>query len=221
MTSAWFPKRDKATIASRIKVDDDRHREPQTMARTLISGTQKDTIPHMIRPGDKAGGSGKWSHVSFWRFPQGKKSVQGLQILESRDLKDHDSQRRDRILPCFLRSEIGQFSPYFRGDFWLTYTENLEKEPKNPLEKIKKIQWRRRPEIADFCPLSWSSERVLRIARQQWCATKGIFKNPAIWAMRCALQKSTFAMRYIFTAICTLTAEISKTLTILAETITK
>ena len=37
----------------------------------------------------------------------------------------------------------------------LNYTVNLEKI--NPLEKIQKIQWRRRPEIADVCPLSWSN----------------------------------------------------------------
>ena len=36
----------------------------------------------------------------------------------------------------------------------LYYTVN---QGKNPLEKIQKIQWRRRPEIADFCPLSWSN----------------------------------------------------------------
>ena len=43
------------------------------------------------------------------------------QICVTRDRKNHDSQRRDRILRFLL----------------------------------KNIQWRRRPEIADFCPLSW------------------------------------------------------------------
>ena len=67
------------------------------------------------------------------------------------------SQRRDRILRFFLRPEIGQFSPHFGAISLLNCTVNLEKRGENPLEKIKKNQWRRRPELADFCPLSWSN----------------------------------------------------------------
>ena len=47
----------------------------------------------------------------------------------------------------FLRPEIGQFSPHFGATSLLDDTENLEKR-KNP-EKIPKIQWRRRPNIAE------------------------------------------------------------------------
>ena len=84
-----------------------------------------------------------------------------LSLLVSRNQKsgpkNHDSHRRDRILRFFLRPEIGQFSPHFGAISLLNYTENLETRGKNPREKIQKIQWRRRPEIADFCPLSWSN----------------------------------------------------------------
>ena len=76
---------------------------------------------------------------------------------KTRDRKNHDSQRRDRILRIFLCSGIGQFSPHVGAISLLNCTENLEKQDKNPLEKIQKIQWRNFPEIADFCPLSWSN----------------------------------------------------------------
>ena len=49
----------------------------------------------------------------------------------------------------------------------LNYTENLEKLEKNPLEKTQKIQRRNFPEIADFCPLSWSN--VFRQIAKQIC----------------------------------------------------
>ena len=52
---------------------------------------------------------------------------QGLFIVwKLRTKKNHDSQRRDRILRIFLQPEIGQFSPRFGADFWLICTENLE-----------------------------------------------------------------------------------------------
>ena len=56
----------------------------------------------------------------------------------------HDSQRRDGILHFFLRLEVRQFSPHFGAVSLLDCTVNLEKRG-----------WR--PEIADFCPLSWSN----------------------------------------------------------------
>ena len=65
--------------------------------------------------------------------------------------KNHDSQRRDRILRFYLHSEIGQFSPHVGANSLLNFIEALEKKEKNQLEKLQKIQWRRSPEIADFC----------------------------------------------------------------------
>ena len=65
--------------------------------------------------------------------------------------KNHDSQTRDRILCDFLRPEIVRFSPHFRMISLLDCTENLEH-----MEKLH-IQWRRRREVADFCPLSRSN----------------------------------------------------------------
>ena len=53
----------------------------------------------------------------------------------SRDRRNHDSQRRDRILRFFLCPEIGQFSPHFGAISLLNCTENLEKGETNPLEK--------------------------------------------------------------------------------------
>ena len=52
------------------------------------------------------------------------------------------------------RLDFSLLSPDFRGLLLLNCTEILEKKQKNPVESL---QWRRRPEIADFCPLSWSS----------------------------------------------------------------
>ena len=49
----------------------------------------------------------------------------------------------------------GFFATFSR--FWGARLTKLHREPgekaKNPVESL---QWRRRPEIADFCPLSWS-----------------------------------------------------------------
>ena len=57
-----------------------------------------------------------------------------------------------------LHPEIGQFSPHF----WDPFLTKLHSKPgvnggKKHWRKWKKIQWRRRREIADFCPLSWSN----------------------------------------------------------------
>ena len=57
-------------------------------------------------------------------------------------------------LTRFSPLDFSLLSPDFRGLVLLNYTENLEKKQKNPVESL---QWRRRPEIADFCPLSWSN----------------------------------------------------------------
>ena len=88
-------------------------------------------------------------------------SEQGLcnYDLDTWDRKNHDSHRRDRILRFFLRPDIGQFSPHVGAISLLKYTVNLEKREKTleKIQKFKKIQWRQRPEIADFCPLSWSN----------------------------------------------------------------
>ena len=46
----------------------------------------------------------------------------------------------------FLRMEIGQFSPRVGAISLRKYTENLEKKEKTPRRKLKKIQWRGRPE---------------------------------------------------------------------------
>ena len=50
--------------------------------------------------------------------------------------KNHDSQRRDRILRFFLLPEIGQFSPHFGAISLLNYTVNLEK-------RERKVRWRK------------------------------------------------------------------------------
>ena len=50
----------------------------------------------------------------------------------------------------------GKCSPHIGANSLLNYTETLEKQKKSTGE-IQKIQWRRCPEIADFCPLSWSN----------------------------------------------------------------
>ena len=80
-----------------------------------------------------------------------------------RDQESHDSQRRDRILRSFVPPEIRQNCPHFGAVSLLSYTINLEKREKIHWRKFKKIQWRRRPAIADFCPLPWpNASWVLR-----------------------------------------------------------
>ena len=67
--------------------------------------------------------------------------------------KNHDGQRRDRILRFFPRPEIRR-SPYTEN------TENLETKERIPWRKVKKIQWRRRPQNCRFLSLV-VVERVL------------------------------------------------------------
>ena len=52
---------------------------------------------------------------------------------------------------------IGQFFPHFGVISSLNWAEKPWRKIENPLEKIQKIQWTRRPEIAEFCPLLWSN----------------------------------------------------------------
>ena len=54
-------------------------------------------------------------------------------------------------LTRFSPLDFSLLSPDFRG---LVLLINTGKRTKNPVESL---QWRRRPEIADFCPLSWSN----------------------------------------------------------------
>ena len=88
-------------------------------------------------------------------FAEPLKSLENEGKTPLRTEKHLDSQRRDRILRFFLRPEIGPFPPHFGAISLLT--KNMEKRCKHPREKIQKIQWRRRPEIADLCPLSSSN----------------------------------------------------------------
>ena len=62
-------------------------------------------------------------------------------------------------------TDVTGFDAIFSTGFFATFSRfegarltKLDREPgekaKNPVESL---QWRRRPEIADFCPLSWSN----------------------------------------------------------------
>ena len=56
----------------------------------------------------------------------------------------------------FSARKSGNFL-HILGHFFTELYRKPGEKGKNPLEKIQKIQWRRRPEIADFCPLSRSN----------------------------------------------------------------
>ena len=68
-------------------------------------------------------------------------------IPQLRDRNNHDGQRRDKIL-CFFSPPGDRtiFSTYW-GNFLTKFHRNLETEEKNPQEKFKKIQWRRRSKL--------------------------------------------------------------------------
>ena len=53
----------------------------------------------------------------------------------------------------------------------------MEKKYKNPVEKIRKIQWRRRPEIADFRPLAWSIMSKVTIQKGSLSENPSFFLN--------------------------------------------
>ena len=72
----------------------------------------------------------------------------------------------------------GFFATFSR--FWGARLTKLHREPgekaKNPVESL---QWRRRPETADFCPLSWSNVSW----KSSWFASRGPeMAVPILWA---------------------------------------
>ena len=73
------------------------------------------------------------------------------------DRKNRDSQRRHRILRFFLAQKSGNLLHIFGAGSLLDCTDNLEKKKNIYWRKFKKFQRRNVPEIADFCPLSWSN----------------------------------------------------------------
>ena len=77
--------------------------------------------------------------------------------------KNHDSQRRDRILHFFLHLEIGQFSPHFGATSLLNCTEQH-------LEKEDKIHWRKFKKSVEMVP------EIRRLGRFCWATVAcGVF----------------------------------------------
>ena len=54
----------------------------------------------------------------------------------------------------FSTGFFATFSRFYGGRLTKLHINTGRKSQKNPVESL---QWRRRPEIADFCPLSWSN----------------------------------------------------------------
>ena len=71
--------------------------------------------------------------------------------------KNHDSQRRDRILRFFLRLDRVQFSPYFGAISLLNYTKSPGEKGQHHWRKIKKNPVETALRNFRFCPLSWSN----------------------------------------------------------------
>ena len=97
----------------------------------------------------------------------------------SRDRKDHDSQRRDRILRFSPPGNRAIFSTFW-GDFLTKSNSTPGEKGKNPLEKIQKIQWRRHPETAHFCPLSWSNASGFPANPLKW-VNNGLLSMDSKW----------------------------------------
>ena len=92
--------------------------------------------------------------------------------------KNHDSQRRDRILRFFLRPEIGQYSPYFGAISLRNYTVNPEKKGK--------IHWRNSKKSVETAPRNCRFlslvvvERVLINSENTTLCTKRRFSKKII-----------------------------------------
>ena len=83
-----------------------------------------------------------WNHDKMSKYRDRKK-------------KKHDNQSARISTPFFSAGKSGNFLHVW-ADFLTNYTENLERKGKITGENFPpNIQWRRHPEIADFCPLSW------------------------------------------------------------------
>ena len=82
----------------------------------------------------------------------------------------------------FFARKSGNFLHIF-GRFPTKLYRKPGEKGNNPLEKIQKVHWRRRPQTADFCPLSWSN---VNASSQHIPA--GYPKNPQIrpnWVLVC------------------------------------
>ena len=97
------------------------------------------------------------------------------------------NHRRDRIWRDFLHWIFRYFLQILGGRLTKLHINTGEKA-KNPVESL---QWRRRPEIADFCPLSWSNLSWLvgsKTAPFRGCASWGVFfLKTVMWQLYCAL----------------------------------
>ena len=104
----------------------DRHNLNDSRSYLLMAMISVNSIPNMdsevacLKPGANNSVTAPSSTPTSTSVPRCKNTcVSGS--------KSHDSQRRDRILCSFLRSETGQFSPFFEVISSLTYTEHLGK----------------------------------------------------------------------------------------------
>ena len=67
----------------------------------------------------------------------------------------HDNQRCDRTAVLSPES-FAIFSRFYGFPFTLWMQKPEREKETHPLQKIREIQRRQRPEAAEFCPLSWS-----------------------------------------------------------------
>ena len=99
-------------------------------------------------------GRGRTTPTKFLGSVFGRTDFSRIFMFVGAENTNHDSQRRDSVLRFFLRRAI--FATFW-GDSLLHIAQKSRRKRRKIHEKIQKIQWRRRPEIADFCPLSWSN----------------------------------------------------------------
>ena len=91
--------------------------------------------------------------------------ILGVQKLTRSGLKGILKKTFFRAEKTMTATDVTGFDAIFSTGFFATFSRfcgarltklhiNSGEKAKNPVESL---QWRRRPEIADFCPLSWSN----------------------------------------------------------------
>ena len=104
----------------------------KVQAYPKVSGRQAGTSPKVFPPQKNSLKQGIWSSLFL------------------RDLSQVQGQKK-----TMTATDVTGFDAIFSTGFFATFSKlhiNTGEKAKNPVESL---QWRRRPEIADFCPLSW------------------------------------------------------------------
>ena len=120
-------------------------------AQNLSSGMTE--WRRLLKKGAK-GCSKKFAATPRGKFLTRGKCSSNISVVLSEEFVDMEVFQQKEPKKCQAHTKLAQpfQAPELQAE--IRAEKNTGEKAKNPVESL---QWRRRPEIADFCPLSWSS----------------------------------------------------------------